>query len=228
LDRYLAWLHRQQIKSALIINPGNPTGQLHPLSDMENFLNKAKDLELIVVDESFIDFAGDKIPSLLSVAEKYSNLLIVRSMSKHCGIPGLRLGYCYSGNLYLLNRLRRHIPTWNINTLAEYFLSLLPATNADYHAARKRLMGDVRWLHDALNGIPGLKPYPTGGNFVLIKIENGLTAAEVQKKLLVDHHMYVRDCSNKIGIDSLHIRVASQGKSKDAQLVSALRELMRH
>ena len=79
----------------------------------------------MIVDESFIDFAGDPVPSLLLLADQFTNLLIVRSMSKHCGVPGLRLGYCYSANLYILNRLRRFIPTWNLNTLAQYFLSLL-------------------------------------------------------------------------------------------------------
>ncbi len=227
LKRYLAWLHHQRIKSALIINPGNPTGQLHPLAEMESFLKAAKELELVVVDESFIDFGGEEIPSLLPVAEKYSNLLIVRSMSKHCGIPGLRLGYCYSGNLYLLNRLRRHLPTWNINTLAEYFLSLLPPTNDAYHQARKRLIGDVRWLAKELGAVSGLRVYPTGANFVLIKIQNGMTATVLQKKLLDEHQMYVRDCSNKVGMDRFHIRVASQGRLKDAELVRALKVLMK-
>ncbi len=227
LKRYLAWLHKQRIKSALIINPGNPTGQLHPLMEMESFLQAAKELELVVVDESFIDFGGEEIPSLLPVAEKYSNLLIVRSMSKHCGIPGLRLGYCYSGNLYLLNRLRRHLPTWNINTLAEYFLSRLPPTNAAYHQARKRLIGDVRWLTQELSAVSGLRVYPTGANFVLIKIQNGMTAAALQKKLLDEHKMYVRDCSNKVGMDRFHIRVASQGRQKDSKLVQALKVLMK-
>ena len=227
LDRYLAWLHRRKITSALIINPGNPTGQLHPLADMERFLDKARSLELVVVDESFIDFAGEEIPSLLPVADRYPNLLIVRSMSKHCGVPGLRLGYCYSGNLDLLNRLRRFVPTWNINTLAEYFLSLLPPTDAQYHAARKRLIGDVRWLSQELQQIPGIRVYPTGANFVLLKVQNGMTAAEVQKKLLEEHKMYVRDCSNKLGMDKFHIRIASQGREKDATLAEALCKLMR-
>lgn len=227
LTRYLAWLHKQRIKAALIINPGNPTGQLHPLADMEAFLNAAKDLELVVVDESFIDFGGEAIPSLLPVADKYSNLLILRSMSKHCGVPGLRLGYCYSGNLYLLNKLRRVVPTWNINTLAEYFLSLLPATDAEYHAARKRLIAEIHWLSEELAKVPGLHVYPTGANFVLIKIENGQTAAEVQRDLLQGFKMYVRDCSNKVGIDRYHIRVASQGRQKDAKLVEALKTLMK-
>jgi threonine-phosphate decarboxylase len=225
LDEYLSWIHSRSLKALLVINPGNPTGQLVPLDEMTQFLDCTRDLELVVVDESFIDFAGDPVPSLLPLAERFSNLLIVRSMSKHCGVPGLRLGYCYSVNSSLLNRLRHFIPTWNLNALAQYFLSLLPPTDADYHAARKRLIGDVRWLYATLNSIPHLDVYPTGANFVLFKITNGMTAAELQSRLLAEHEMYVRDCSNKVGMDAFHVRVASQGREKDARLVEALRVL---
>ncbi len=227
LTAYLAWVHQRGLKALLVINPGNPTGQLFSLDEMLEFLEHAKDMELVIVDESFIDFAGETIPSLLQVAEQFSNLLLVRSMSKHCGVPGLRLGYCYSGNLYVLNRMRQYIPTWNVNTLAQYFLSLLPSTNAAYHESRKRLIGDVRWLYNALRAIAGIEVYPTGANFVLFKIKGGMTAAELQGLLLTEHGMYVRDCSNKIGMDNFHIRVASQGREKDSKLVEALEILLR-
>jgi threonine-phosphate decarboxylase len=224
---YLDWVHDRNVKAVLVINPGNPTGQLISLEEMVDFMHRAGDLELVIVDESFIDFAGDPVPSLVPLADRFSNLLIVRSMSKHCGVPGLRLGYCYSGNPYLLNRLRRFIPTWNMNSLAQYFLSLLPSTDAAYHDGRKRVIGDVRWLQDALQSVPGLEAYPTGANFVLLKIKSGMAAAELQRRLLEEHQMYVRDCSNKVGMDNLHIRVASQGRGKDARLVEALRALLR-
>jgi threonine-phosphate decarboxylase len=227
LEDYLAWVHQRKLESLLIINPGNPTGQFIPLEEMVEFLQRARDLELVIVDESFIDFSGDPIPSLLPLADQFTNLLIVRSMSKHCGVPGLRLGYCYSANLFVLNRLRRFVPTWNLNTLAQYFLSLLPPTDAAYHEGRKRLIADVRSLYGALRTIPSLQVYPTGANFVLFKIQNGMTATELQARLLADHQMYVRDCSNKLGMDAFHIRVASQGREKDARLVEALRTLVR-
>ena len=226
LADYLAWVRERNLRALLVINPGNPTGQVFSLREMVDFLDQARDLELIIVDESFIDFAGEDVPSLLGVADRFPNLLIVRSLSKHCGVPGLRIGYCYSGNLDFLNRLRRFIPTWNLNSVAQYFLSLLPATDAEYHEARKRLIGDVRWLHSALSSTAGIEVYPTGANFVLCKVTNGLTAAEVQARLLTEHRMYVRDCSNKIGMDRFHIRVASQGREKDALLVEALRALV--
>ncbi len=227
LDDYLIWVNKRKLACLLVINPGNPTGQFIPLEEMVEFLHRARDMELVIVDESFIDFAGDPIPSLLPLADQFTNLLIVRSMSKHCGVPGLRLGYCYSSNLYLLNRLRRFLPTWNLNTLAQYFLSLLPDGDAAYHEGRKRLIGDVKQLYDDLRTMPQLEVYPTGANFLLFKIQNGMTARELQMKLLVEHEMYVRDCSNKLGMDAFHIRVASQGREKDKRLVEALRTLLK-
>ncbi len=221
---YLDWIRRRGLRSALLITPGTPTGQLLSLEAMRGFLAAARDLELVVVDESFIDFAGDPVPSLLHDAEKFSNLMIIRSMSKHCGVPGLRLGYVYSGNLYLLNRLGKAIPTWNINTVAEFFLTQLPPTDADYHAGRRRVIADVRWLVGELAKIPWLKVYPTGANFVLVGFRNGMTGHEFQMKLLKEHKMYVRDCANKEGMDPCHVRSASQGREKDERLVDVLRK----
>ena len=227
LHDYLAWVRAHGLRSLLIINPGNPTGQLFSQEEMMDFLHRAQDMELVVVDESFIDFSAESVPSLLPVAGQFSNLLLVRSMSKHCGVPGLRLGYCYSENLYVLNRMRQFIPTWNVNSVAQYFLSMLASTDAAYHESRKRLIGDVRWLYNSLRALPGIETYPTGANFVLFKIKSGQTAAELQALLLKDHRMYVRDCSNKIGMDNYHIRVASQGREKDGRLVAALGELLK-
>ena len=104
-------------------------------------------------------------------------------------------------------------------------MSLLPATDAAYHQARKRLIADVRWLHSALQSIPWIEVYPTGANFVLFRIKTATTAAELQTRLLAEHQMYVRDCSNKVGMDAHHIRVASQGREKDAKLIEALQGL---
>jgi histidinol-phosphate/aromatic aminotransferase/cobyric acid decarboxylase-like protein len=222
LDRYLEWTRAESLRAALVINPHNPTGQLFAVAEMEVFLRAAADLDLVIVDESFIDFAADDVPSLLPIAAHYPNLVIVRSMSKHCGVPGLRLGYCYTGNRALVARMRKSLPTWNINTLAEYYLGMLPRTDAEYHASRRRVIADVQWLYSALTAVEGITVYPTGANFVCFRVDNGLTARQLQRRLLVEHGMYVRDCSNKTGMDHYHIRVASQGRANDERLVAVL------
>ncbi|MEI7675870.1 MAG: histidinol-phosphate transaminase [Bacteroidales bacterium] len=227
LDDYASWISSNGVTSALIINPGNPTGQLIPLDKMIVFLTQMSHLRMIIVDESFIDFADSDVPSLLPHIKKFANLMLVRSMSKHCGIPGLRLGYCCSSNQKYLTEIRNLLPVWNINTLAEYFLTQLKKTDEEYHKARLRVIRDVRYLSKELANIEGFHTYPTGSNFVLIKSECGLNATELQHILLEDYHAYIRDCSNKVGLDNLHIRVASQGKKKDLLLIEALQDISR-
>ena len=105
-----------------MINPGNPTGQLHSASRYGTISGKYPKFELVVIDESFIDFAGKEIPSLLPIADRFSNLLIVRSMSKHFAESRDCVSDTATAEIFIsLNKLRRHLPTWNINTLAEYF-----------------------------------------------------------------------------------------------------------
>jgi len=225
LDDYLDWVAEKRAHAALVINPGNPTGQVFGTSEMESFLKGAQHLDLVIVDESFIDFAGQVVPSLLPVADRYSNLIIVRSMSKHCGVPGLRLGYCYTNNRYLLNRLRRSLPTWNINTVAEFFLEMLVNTQAEYHDSRRKVMRDVQSLYEQLRRLDGFTVYPTGANFVLVRIDADYSARNLQMTLLSDYRLYVRDCTNKVGMDDHHIRIATQGLEADRRLITALTEI---
>lgn len=225
LDDYADWILHQAISAALIINPGNPTGQLLTLDEMFLFIEKMKHLKMILVDEAFIDFADKDVPSLLPYVKNYPNLVLIRSMSKHCGIPGLRLGYCCTSNEQFLSSMRELLPVWNLNTIAEFFLAQLKRTNNDYHEARLRVIEDISHLYHELKSIKGFYVYPTGSNFVLIKSQIKLDGKQLQRTLLEDYHCYVRDCSNKIGIDKFHIRVASQGREKDKRIIDALKEL---
>ncbi|WP_297096847.1 histidinol-phosphate transaminase [uncultured Draconibacterium sp.] len=225
LDEYADWLENEKLSSALIINPGNPTGQLISIEDITGFFNRMKHLKLVLVDESFIDFAGEEIPSLMPMVEQFHNLIIVRSMSKHCGVPGLRLGYCCTANQEYLKQIRNALPVWNINTLAEYFLTQLKDTDVEYHNARKHVISDVRELHEALCKIDGYEVYPSNSNFILLKVKFAMSAYDLQMKLLQDFGVYVRDCSNKIGLDDKHIRIASKGRDKDQLLIHALKEV---
>lgn len=225
LNDFADWIDERQISSALIINPGNPTGQFIALPGLKNFLARMAHLDVILIDESFIDFSGVENPSLMPEIENYPNVIVIRSMSKHCGVPGLRLGYCCTANAAFMKRLTDLLPIWNINTIAEVFLGMLPATDADYQQSVVRVVDDIRAFYKGLKSVPGLKVYPTGSNFILVKINLGMTARDLQMNLLEAYGLYVRDCSNKIGLDQFHIRVASQGKTADARLVAALTEI---
>ncbi|PTN10371.1 histidinol-phosphate transaminase [Mangrovibacterium marinum] len=227
LNAFGDWIDQQQISSALIINPGNPTGQFIALDELKAFLTRMAHLKVVLLDESFIDFSGVEQPSIMPFLEAFQNVIVVRSMSKHCGVPGLRLGYCCTANPDFVSRLGQLLPIWNINTIAEYFLLMLPRTDAEYQDSVRRVVADVQLLYRKLKVLDGYKIYPTGSNFILIRIDYSLSARALQMRLLEDYGLYVRDCSNKIGLDDFHIRVASQGERNDERLVKALAEIRR-
>jgi histidinol-phosphate/aromatic aminotransferase/cobyric acid decarboxylase-like protein len=228
LDAYLPWIEEEGLSSALVINPGNPTGQFIPLKQMLRFLEHARKLSLVIVDESFIDFAGDPVPSLLAHSDDFENLLIVRSMSKHCGVPGLRLGYCYTANERIPKTPSPGDPGMEHQQPGRILLEPPPA-----HGSRLSRGPAAAHRGDALargaaredSWFPRLSHR---GEFRAdADRERRETAAELQMQLLERFHIYVRDCSNKVGMDDRHIRVASQGRAKDIKLVRALKVLAR-
>ena len=85
--------------SVLIINPNNPTGKLLSIEKMLLLLESLASLELIVVDESFNDFVSSPpSPSVMNWLSDFPNVIVLKSLSKSYGIPGLRLGYAASSN----------------------------------------------------------------------------------------------------------------------------------
>ena len=105
-----------------IINPDNPSGSFLTLSELKEVLQKCREWNVrCIVDESFIDFAQkDKRYTLLSdeLLEQYPNLLVIKSISKSYGVPGLRLGVLATSDKTLLAEIRRYMPIWNINSFA--------------------------------------------------------------------------------------------------------------
>ena len=93
---------------------------------MLRFLDTLRSLDLVIVDESFIDFVDVKPhPSIMQHLADYPNVIVLKSLSKTYGIPGLRLGYAASANQGRIAELRSHLPIWGINSLAQFYLETI-------------------------------------------------------------------------------------------------------
>jgi len=113
IEDYVEVIYREQCNAALLINPNNPTGQLLSLENVRFFLEKLKDLDLVIVDESFIGFASfDQSQAIEREFKKYKNLVVVHSMGKELGILGIRLGYAISVDQQINDLLRKYLPIW--------------------------------------------------------------------------------------------------------------------
>ena len=120
VDGFIAHVAETGANAVVLIRPNNPSGTLIPKSSVVDMLQAFRRLDLVVIDESFLYFASPDWPQLsaLSLIHEFPNLVIVNSMSKAYGVPGLRLGYAVSGDDALVARLRAELPIWSVNSLA--------------------------------------------------------------------------------------------------------------
>lgn len=98
-----------------ICNPNNPDGRIWSLEEITALVKNYPDM-VLVVDESFIHFAPGT-ESALSLLKEYSNLLVIKSMTKCYAIPGLRLGYML-GNPAIVEFVACFGQPWSVNALA--------------------------------------------------------------------------------------------------------------
>ena len=226
VEGFIRHVHDTKTNAALLINPNNPTGNLVSRGSMEHLLESLRHLDLVIVDESFIDFGlVDPPPSVMDMIFDYPNLIILKSLSKTYGIPGLRLGYAVSGNRDVTDSLRRDVPIWSINSLAQYFLEEIGAYQQQFADSCSRVRDATQMLCSELHSVPYLRPYPTQGNFVLCRLLRGVTATELTARLFEEFNILINNCGKKAGLDDQFVRMASRTVEENTQLVQALQAL---
>ncbi|PIC66799.1 threonine-phosphate decarboxylase [Sporosarcina sp. P16a] len=100
-----------------ICTPNNPTGLLPTKNELLTIIEAAKNSSTdVVLDEAFIDFV-DESKSFIPQVANYSNLFIVRSMTKMYAIPGIRLGYVIA-HPERIEKLKQRASHWHVNGLA--------------------------------------------------------------------------------------------------------------
>ncbi|MHC4267520.1 MAG: threonine-phosphate decarboxylase CobD [Planctomycetota bacterium] len=208
-----------------LCNPNNPTGQLTRKEDILELVND-NPKRLIVIDEAFMDFVeDDEKYSVIKDAPLMENLIVVRSLTKFYGFPGLRLGYLVT-NESIVNRLIRYKEPWTVNTFAQ--IAGKVAINDGEFAANTRqyVFVEKTFLYEGLSMINGLRPFKPSVNFVLVKIENvGMTSSKV-RNLLMENNIVIRDCSNFVGLNEKYFRVAVKTREENRKLLNALKLVM--
>ena len=140
--------------NVLLINPDNPTGHFLKKEDVLNLLDELETRNVqLIFDESFIDFADKEIRYTLideSIIEKYPNLVIIKSISKSYGVPGLRLGILVNSNHELIEKVIKNNSIWNINSFGEYFLQIFDKYKNSYKEACDKLAAERNRFSKAL------------------------------------------------------------------------------
>ena len=222
-DDLMTYFADKNIWSLVLINPDNPSGNYISYADCLRLADwcQARDI-MLILDESFIDFSTEH-PTFLNnlILEKYDHLVVIKSISKSFGVPGLRLGILATSNAALMTNLRRAVSIWNINSFAEFFLQILGKYEKSYQEAMNTFRAERNRFVSALADISYLRVIPSEANYVLCEVLAPHTPRELAIRLLKDHNILIKDCSVKC--HAPYIRLAVRDTKDNNQLIHALK-----
>ena len=203
----------------VMCNPGNPHGTLYPQWIIENIYRICLSSgTFMVLDEAFIDFSEEASSKRMIVHS--DNAIVLRSMTKFFGIPGLRLGYAIS-NATLAGRLDLMGGPWSVNSpaLAAGTAALQDVRHNEESLAFIRQ--ERRTLFERLEQFPQFRVYPSSANYLLVEIKEGMTSSELKERL-VPHRILIRDCASFIGLSDRFFRIAVRTGDENNRLLDCL------
>lgn len=226
-DDLMAYFADKDIRSLLLINPDNPSGNFILLQDVLRLLAWAEDRGIrLVVDESFVDFSeGYEKNTLLrnDILANHPQLVVMKSISKSYGVPGLRLGILASGDEALIEWMKKDVAIWNINSFAEFYMQIFGKYENDYRRACEKFIQERNRFFAALQAIPFLRVIPSQANYFLCEVKAPYTSAELTRCLL-RKNILIKDCSTKkVFGGKNYIRIAVRNKSDNDKLIEALK-----
>ena len=195
----------------LVGNPTNPTGVLHPAEVLRRLRRRGR---LVVVDEAFIDAVPGETGSL--ARERLRDLLVIRSLTKHWSIPGIRAGYVV-GDAAQVRQLAALQTPWSVSAPAIAAMIACTARTATPEA-HQRSATLARWravLEDGLRR-RGIDHVPSAAPYVLARLGEGAHAA------LRERGVVVRRADTFPGLDSTWVRIAVRPPALTGQLFTAI------
>ena len=223
VDELVTRVKELNVRMLVISNPNNPTGAWFEAAEIEQLVMRLPQVELIVIDESFLDFSG--IQSAAALIPKAPNLVVVKSLGKSLGWHGVRLGYAAT-NPRAAEQLRSQLPFWNVNGLAAYILKSVTQFKDEFRQSLALVEEDRTYMLRQLETIPGLRVFPSRANFLYVELPTNTSGRKLRDRLLQEYGLMIRECSNKTGASEQYLRLAVQTNASVDLLISALaREL---
>ena len=227
LDLLFSYCIANEINNIVITNPNNPDGSLIYKTSMKDFLERFSFMDNILLDETFIEYTGTK-ESIIGSFYNYRNVTIIRSMSKIFGIAGIRAGYCITKEKYVKSLLDTGF-LWNSNCFAIYFFSLLNDREfmKEYEIAKTKYNEVLNKFAEQLqNCNEKIKFYKSKANIFLGELVNcgNKTAEDFMFEMLYKYGIYIRDCSDKKGLNDKYFRISCRKEEENEKIIQALKE----
>lgn len=228
-DELMNFYNDKQLSLLMLVNPDNPSGHFMPKADVQRLAAwcNEKDIKLLV-DESFVDFTEEyEKNSLLhnDILASNKNLMVMKSISKSYGVPGLRLGIFASSNTEMIQKIKKEVSIWNINSFGEYYMQIYGKYENDYRKACRKFCEVREKFYEELKQISFLRVIPSQANYFLCEVTNKYTSAELCE-LLIEKDIIISNCGKKKHMDGRNlVRLAVRDEADNARLVEVLKSL---
>jgi len=217
----------KNIKLLLLINPDNPSGNFIPVDDVLRLAEWCEQGGIrLLLDESFVDFTyGFENNSLLrnDVMEHCPNMMVMKSISKSYGVPGLRLGVLASANKDMIALMKKEVSIWNINSMAEFYMQIYGKYEADYKKACRLFIKERERFFEDLQTVPYLRVVPSQANYFLCEVTDKYTSAELAQKC-IENDVVISNCGLKRNMANKQlIRLAVRSRKDNERLIEILK-----
>lgn len=208
-----------------LCNPNSPTGLMLPQDEIIEIIRFAEKRDILVLlDENYVDFVDEeKMYSMAEHVMEFSNLFVLKSLTKFFNLVGLRIGFGVASR-DIVNILDKVRMPWNVNNLA-VVAAKEAVRDRDFMKKSRSLVSRERaYMLRQLQRIKWLDVHPSDANFFLIKItKDGLTSTQLKEKLVMNR-ILVRDCANFRGLNDGFFRVSVRRHSDNKALLKSLQQ----
>ena len=192
----------------IICNPNNPTSSAIFRDELKELLAFCKRKNIFVmIDETYVEFAPD-ISAITAVplTKQFSNLMVLRGVSKFYAAPGMRFGYGITGNSEFLKTMREKQIPWSLNSLGAFAGEMLFQDHDYYQQTRNLILSERQKMYETIKKLPTFKIYPAYANFLLVKIlKDGVTSFDVFERC-IQKGLMIRDCSSFQCLEGEYVR----------------------
>lgn len=229
-DDLIQFYTDKEIDYLVLINPDNPSGNFIPTKDVLHLSNWCKERSIkLIVDESFVDFSENfECNSLIhnDILEGNPNLIVIKSISKSYGVPGLRLGILATSDEKIINCIKKNVAIWNINSFAEYYMQIFGKYQNCYIEACYQFIKERERFQKEMNKVSFVRVIPSQANFFMIELTGRYTPNELSAILLKRFNILIKSCNTKHGLENKnYIRIAVRNRIDNDRLIDALNSL---
>ncbi len=204
---------------AVVCTPNNPTGDAAELDALETFANRCEEAgTTLLVDEAFLGFTDrpSVVDRLRNSAQRWEHVVVVRSLTKLFGLPGLRAGFAVATG-DPLERLETARRAWNLGTPAARVGAYCLEQDSFVAETRERVERERERMRDALESRFDVSP--SDAPYLLCDVGDEDVPSIIQTAR--DRGVAIRDATTFRSLES-HVRVAVKDRKRNDRVLEAL------